>query len=486
MDKYTWPAVTEFVDREVELAALESWWVEADRTPMSVYGRRRCGKSWLLRRFAHAKPAVVLVATRTAPGAQLDEFSARLEPVLGVRPQLNNLADLFRVLFRAAQRQKFLVVIDEFPYLLPTTEAEIERELTAIASVWEQERDASKLKLMLCGSLIAQMQELLAERSPLHGRLRPLHLQPVPFAQSRLFMPRLTDPLECFERFSIAGGMPRYLSALGEPQPVADVVCERVLNPNGALFNEGRTILEELREPKVYFSVLQALAGGDKPSAEIVSALRSDAQKVSKYLSNLEQMRLVDRRLPAGALPTSRTGHWHLRDPFLRFWFRYVFPFQDDLETGLPPRTLWQTEVAPTLAGHVAVEFEEYARAWVRATQGVTSVSAWWGNALNRLRRQGARSSEEIDIVGTVRNRVTLVGEARWRTQPMDVDYLTEIEEYKIPALRQSAVKVAQSVSVVLISRAGFTNRLERLAASRGDVTLIDGPTVLLQQSTGD
>jgi AAA+ ATPase superfamily predicted ATPase len=479
MDNYTWAAAGEFVDRTTELSALESWWNASDRTPMSVYGRRRCGKSWLLRRFAHGKPAVVLVAMRTAPGAQLDDFSERLEPLLGARPRLNDLADLFRVLFRAAQRQKLLVVIDEFPYLLPTTEAEIERQLTAIAAVWEQERDSSKLKLILCGSLIAQMQDLLAERSPLHGRLQPLHLHPVPFAQARLFMPKVTEPLASFERFSITGGMPRYLSALGGPQPVAGAVCERVLDPNGALFNEGRTVLEELREPKVYFSVLQSLAGGDKQSAEIVSALRSDPQKASKYLAVLEQMRLVERRLPTGAPSTARTGHWHLRDPFLRFWFRYVFPFQDDLETGLAPRDLWDTEIAPTLADHVAPEFEEHSRAWVRATQGVTSVAAWWGNALDPLRRQGVRSSEEIDIVGSARHRVTHVGEARWRKEPMGLSYLSEIEEYKIPALRQSSLKVATSVRIVLVSRAGFTAQLQDIAQRRGDLTLVDGPTAL-------
>lgn len=479
MKTYQWPAIGEFVDREAELANLEAWWVEADRTPMSVYGRRRCGKSWLLRRFAHDKPAVVLVAMRTAPGAQLEDFSKRLEPLLGFRPQLNDLAGLFRVLFQAARHEKLLVVLDEFPYLLPRAVAEVERELTAIAAVWEEERDSSKLKLMLCGSLIAQMEELLSEGSPLHGRLRPLHLQPVPFEQARLFMPDLTDPHQAFERFSITGGMPRYLSALGSSRPIRDVVCERVLDPNGALFAEGRTLLEELREPKVYFSVLQALAHGDKDSGEIVGALRSDPQKVSKYLSVLEQMRLVVRRLPLGAPPSSRTSHWHLRDPFLRFWFRYVFPFQDDLETGLSPQTLWETEIEPTLADHVAKEFEEFTRSWVRSTQGVTSVDAWWGNSLNTLRRKGERSTEEIDIVGAARGRVTVVGEVRWRKRSMGAEYLTEIDEYKIPALRQSSVKVGNSIQIVLISRAGFTKRLKDLASGRNDVTLVDAATAL-------
>lgn len=486
MDVYNWPAVEEFVDREAELAVLESWWAEPDRTPLSLFGRRRCGKSWLLRRFAHGRRAVVLVAQRAAPGAQLDDFADRLEPLLGVRPALASLSELFAVLFRAARSEKLLVAIDEFPYLLPGTQAEVDRELTAIAATWEQERESSQLKLLLCGSFVAQMESLLAEHSPLHGRLRPMRLQPVPFREARLFLPELTDPVEAFERFAITGGMPRYLSALSAPGPVVDVVAPRVLDPNGAFFAEGRALLEELREPKVYFSVLRALADGDKESGEIVSALRSDAQKVSKYLAVLEDMRLVTRRLPAGAGLGARGGHWHLRDPFLRFWFRFVFPYADDLETGLPPATLWATEVEPALAGHVGAEFEDYLRSWIRATQGVSQVDPWWGNARNALRREGTRSTEEIDAVGIARGRVAVVAEARWRRSPMDLGYLNEIETYKLPALRQSTLKTARQVRIVLACLGGYSDGLHAAAATRDDLVLVDVPSALAgpQQST--
>jgi AAA+ ATPase superfamily predicted ATPase len=203
MTPYDWPQATEFHNRVSELAALDRWWTSPEKMPMSVYGRRRCGKSWLLRRFAHGKPAIVLVARRTTPGAQLDAFASKLEPVLGVRPAVDDLAELFRLLFRAANDRKLLVVIDEFPYLLPTGEAEIERELSAIQAVMEEERAASQLKLVLCGSLVAQMESLLAERGPLHGRLVPLQLHPLAFADARLFR-HAPIPLRVRERLRYA------------------------------------------------------------------------------------------------------------------------------------------------------------------------------------------------------------------------------------------------------------------------------------------
>ena len=481
MDKFPrfeWPASDEFLDRSGELAQLEAWWQAGERVPICLYGRRRCGKSWLFRKFADGKPAVVLVGRSTAPGVQLDDFAARLEPVLGVRPALAGLADLFRTLFRAARSRPLLAVIDELPYLLPANEPDIRRELTAIAAVMEEERDASQLRLILCGSLVGQMESLLAERSPLYGRLRPLQLHPVPFGEARLFLPGL-PAIEQFERFSIAGGMPLYLTALAERSELAEVVCKRMLDRRSSLWDEGRTIVEqEMREPKVYFGVLQALASGDKGIGEIASMLRSDAPRVSKYLSALVDMRLVERKLPVGAEPSSRTGHWHLRDPFLRFWFRFVFPFQDDLENGLPAAALYAREIAPVLHDHIAPQFEEFARGCARAHLDVTRVGSWWGLALHSLRRadagSAARSSEEIDIVGQARGRVTVVGEARWRNRAMDLGYLSDIEQYKLPALRQSGLKIAATPTIVLLSRGGYDDRLTAAAANRDDLVLVD------------
>lgn len=483
---FEWPSVSEFVNRSEELAKLDEWWESRERMPICLYGRRRSGKSWLFRKFAHGKPAVLLVARRTAPGAQLNDFAERLEPLFGVRPLLPDLPSLFRVLYRAAREERLLVVIDEFPYLLPTTEAETTRELTAIQSIIEEERENSHLKLVLCGSLVSQMEALLAERGPLHGRLIPLQLQPVAFPEARFFLPGL-NPVDQFERFSVAGGMPRYLSVLGGPGTLREAVCRQVLNRNAALWDEGRTVLEqELREPKVYFAILQTLADGDKGINEIVQALRSDAQRVSKYLKVLEDMRIVDRKLPVGAKASSRVGHWHLRDSFFRFWFRFVFPFQDDLESGLLGHDLYDSEIAPMLNDHLAPEFEEFARRWTRQNYGsrATKVGAWWGPSLNALRRSGERQTEEIDIVGLSRNRATVVGEVRWRNSAMDLGYLEEIERFKLPALRQSETKVAEKPLILLFSRGGYTKGLIDVARAREDLELVDVQAALSALST--
>jgi AAA+ ATPase superfamily predicted ATPase len=479
-EPYRWELTDLFIDRHDELSVLEQWWSSEERMPVNLFGRRRVGKSWLFRKFAHGKPAVLLVAHRLSAGAQLARFSEQLEPLLGVRPNLPDVASLIRVLFRAGRAAKLLAVIDEFPWLLPGTASGNEEVLSTIQAVFEEERDQSQLKLALCGSLVGQMEALQTERNPLYGRLRPLQLRPLPYAQARGFLAGI-DAISSFERYGIAGGMPRYLTDLAGAD-LRTVVCSRVLDRNGALWDEARTILDqELREPKVYFAILAELASGDKELGEITNRARLGAAQTSKYLAVLEDMHIVHRRLPVLAPPEARSGQWHLEDPFFRFWFRFVFPYQEDLESGLRAEDLFDGEVAPVLNEHIAPEFEAWCRSWARANLGdrARTVGAWWGPALDTLRRSKERTSEEIDIVGVGRGQVTVVGEAKWQNKPLDFSVLKDLREYKMPALRQAGFKLAAHVTTLLMARSGYTEEVRRAAAEDARLLLVNVPAAL-------
>jgi uncharacterized protein len=475
VEPYAWPLVGEFLDRAGELERLGVWWDGAERRPVALIGRRRVGKSWLFRRFAHGKPAVLLVAEQLPPGAQLSRFAESLEPALGVRPDLPDLATLFRVLYQAARSEKLLVVIDEFPWLLGSTASEVQRALSIVQAVMEEERDHSNLKLVLCGSQVGLMEALFGEKNPMHGRLIRAEVRPLAFADAAVFFPELA-PIEAFERYAIAGGMPLYLGRLAGGS-VRTAVCREILDRNGPLWNEGRSILDqELREPRVYFGILEQLAGGEKELNEIAQPMRMDGAVVAKYLSTLVELRLVERRLPLGAHLHARSGHWRLEDPFLRFWFRFVFPYQSDLESGLQPEDLYDGEVAPVLADHVAPVFEDWCRAWLRANRGgvAATVGAWWGNAANRFRREKERSSEEIDAVGMLRGRVTLVAECKWTNRPLGPAIVAELDTYKIPALEDTGLRVIEQPRIVLFSKAGYSTNLRTLAQEDDRIELVD------------
>ena len=472
--EFSWPLVDAFVNRTDEQSHLKSWWDEPTREPLALIGRRRVGKSWLFRKFAHGKPAVILVAEQLPAQSQLTRFADILEPLLGVRPDLPDVQTLLRVLFRMARQQKVLAIIDEFPWMLGSSAAEAHQILTSIQAVMEEERDTSQLKLILCGSQVAQMEALFSEKSPMHGRLRQLSVRPLGFADARLFLPDL-EPIAAFERFAIAGGMPMYLSKLASGS-LREAVCDVVLNRDAPLFNEGRSIVEqELREPRVYFAILEQLAGGGMPAGEIGERISLESKAVNKYLVSLGGLRLVSKHVPFGAEPNARSGRWRLDDEFLRFWFRFVFPYQSDLESGLVPSALFDAEIAEVIADHVAPSFEAWCLQWLRANAsgGATRFGNWWGNAANEFRRTKERSTEEIDAVGSQRNKVVVVAEAKWTSARLGPGIVDDIETYKIPALRQEHAVVARPL-IVLFSKSGYTPALHALADREAHITLVD------------
>lgn len=477
MDPFVFPAREAFLNRTRDLARMEDWWDGQDRNALAVFGRRRVGKSWLFRRFAHGKSAVVLVADKRATGAQLGRFAGRLEPLLGVRPDLPDLPALFEALYQLAEHEKRLVIIDEFPYLLPTKARAREAALTAVQAVME-ERDAAELKLILCGSHIAQMETLLAEGSPLRGRLTPLPINPLTFGEAQEFLPVGLAPSERIERYAVGGGMMMYLDEIGRgPGGLQERVCDRVLDSKAPLFNDPRDVLEEeLRQPGIYFSLLEELAGGERNTADLASALRTPSKGLSVYLKTLRDMQVIERIAPIDAGRDFRDYRYRIDDNFMRFWFHFVFPFQDDLRSGLPPQDLYAGEIEPALSEHVAPLFEKLCREWTRRTLGThaSRVGTWWGNATAANRRAGDRQSEEIDIVGTRRSRVTIIGECKWTVSRMNIKVLTDLETHKIPAMLEAGLKPAASPLIVLFAKTGFKDNLKAEAARRQDLRLVD------------
>lgn len=472
MTKYQFERIDRFRDRTEELTAIEAWFGRSDEPrAFLIHGRRRVGKSWLFRAFAHGREADIFVASTRALGGQLTSFAATLERD-GERPYLPDLESFFRLLYRRARDTTRLAIIDELPNLV-----KVDRDLPAsLLKIMEEEAGQSKLKLILTGSHVAMMEELLAERQPLHDRLQSLQLRPLDFWRARLVLG--DGPAERqLIAYGLAGGMPKYLAELaGADDPVARM-GELALSPFGRLFNEARTVLgQELDSPATHFSLLSALAAGPADYATIEKRSRVEHNKIGRYLVTLQNLHLVAPRFPVTDPDRKSYSRLYvLADGFLRFWFRYVFPFEADLESGLDPAAVIQTEIMPTLADHLSSTIEEIAREWVRRHRlgNATRVGSWWGPALDEYRRTGQRTNEEIDIVGLRGKRAVVVGEVRWRSDPMSVGVLGELDRFKLPALARAGVTIGRP-HIVLVSRSGFTPALTEAASKDSRITLVD------------
>ncbi|NJD28269.1 MAG: ATP-binding protein [Chloroflexi bacterium] len=468
---YVFEAIDRFRDRVAELDAIKGWFDRVgEPRALVLHGRRRVGKSWLFKAFAHGREADVLIGTTRALPDQLAGFAATLERD-GERPDLPDLETLFRTLYRRAHTEPRLAVIDELPNLL-----RVDRALpSTLLKIMEEESPNSRLKLILTGSHVGIMEELLAERQPLHDRLQPLRIRPLDFWRAQELLEGMT-PENQLVAFGLAGGMPKYLAVMaGSADPAASLAAT-TLDPLAGLFNEGRAVLaQELESPATYFSLLAALAAGPADYPTIAGRSHVEHNKIGRYLATLEGLDLVSSRYPVTDPDRrSRVGQYRLNDGFLRFWFRWVFPFEDDLAAGLNPAVVLDDEIRPRLADHLAPAIEDVARDWVRRNRigAATRVGAWWGPALNELRATNERTTEEIDIVGLRGKRAVVVGEVRWRSEPMSVAILGELERFKLPALRQAGIEVKEP-RVVLVSRSGFSDGLREAAIKEDRIQLV-------------
>lgn len=478
IEDYYFPSVDTFVNRAEELAQLERWWANdrPDRMPL-IYGRRRAGKSYLFRRFAHDKPALLLVCREESPSRQLDDLAAAFEPIFGAKPTIEDVPGLIRTCFRAAREGRLLVVIDEFGYLLPSKEKAERAVLTGIQQVVEEEIGNAHPHIILCGSQVRLAQRMLAEESPLHGRLTPLRVSPLAPKDAAEMLGDL-PAIELIDRYAIAGGMPFYLkqiSATDYPAGALDrAIAETILSPSSALFDEARSVLkQELRETAVYFSIVRAIAeGGENTTADIARRARlKGADQARPYLVQLETLEIVTRPRLFGSTGGEK---WALSDNFFRFWFRFCFPVIEDLQNELPPLTYAATVIGE-MTDFTSLVFEELCRGWARREYGSTAprISAWIGKA---SKKHPERSSEEVDIVGLGSRGTTvhLLGECKWTNALLAQDVLTKLLGPKVDALKEDGYRVGSSVPIVLASKNGFEDGVHDRARQDSRIRLIE------------
>lgn len=163
-----------------------------------------------------------------------------------------------------------------------------------------EERDAAELKLVLCGPHISQMTTLLAQDSPLRGRLTPLPINPLTVGEAQEFFMPSQDERVRIERYAVGGGMTMYLDAIARGSgTLRQRVCNSVLDNRGPLFNDPREVLEEdLLAPGMYFSLLEELSSGERNSADLATGLRARTKDLSPYLDTMRQMQLIERIAP--------------------------------------------------------------------------------------------------------------------------------------------------------------------------------------------
>lgn len=454
-----------FYDREQPLGVLHGASNSGVAELVVVSGRRRVGKSELIKQALVGKPHVYYVGARKSEPDLLAEFTEQVyaltqQTFLRQQP-FSSWDAAFSYLGDRAQSGRIIVAVDELPYM-----CEASPSLPSVIQRWWDARGRElPIVLILAGSYVGFMENLVKETGELFGRrTRQISLQPFDYYDAARFFPAYSS-VDKMRAYAILGGMPAYLARFDPGRPLADNIAEQILSPGQLLREEGRWVLvEELRTEATYHSIMGAIARGKTRRGEIAQHVGADnPSAIGPYLERLSAMRLIRRVLPVTEDPTTaaRRGLHVVEDNYLRFWFTYVDPNGSYLEDNQQALVL-DEKILPTLDQFTSAPvFEEAARQYLRRRRAVGAVpvhfdriGSWWSSVRG--------DALEIDIVATDGGAVRLIGECKWTNERVKIGDLNE--------LRRKAASAGFPVDVgcALFSRSGFDPNLSAAAQAEG------------------
>lgn len=453
-----------FYGREKELKKLNSMY-DSNKFEFAVfYGRRRVGKTTLIREFCKDKRAIYFVAREASGEVNLQNFS---NDVFGVtdRNKMGNIyfhdwEKAFEYIGNISKEERMILVIDEYPYLA--------ENLTSISSVIQAHIDMKfkdgKLFLILCGSSMSFMEnQVLGYKSPLYGRrTAQFRVKPFTYFQSLPFMEGYDDEDKAVF-YGITGGIPEYLSKINNRLSLKENIITLYLNDSGALYEEPTNLLkQELRELATYNGIIDSIAAGASRLSEIASKNSMESNKCAKYLSSLISLGIVKKEIPITE-KTSKKSIYLLKDQMFRFWYRFVFPNMSLIASGFGEE-VYNAKIESQLNSFMGLTFEEICKQYMY--QNIKSapfffgnIGRWWGNN-PKLKRQ-----EEIDLMAFEDDNV-IFGECKWTNSLVDIDVLNDI-------VTQSEIFHYKHIYFYIFAKRGFTDRCIKKAKDMGNVNII-------------
>jgi len=401
--------VLAFLNRREELTRLRRLFTRSGGALGVVYGRRRCGKSRLLREALHGRRFMYYVGDDREAALQRAALAVEIARVIPgfERVVYPEWAALF-ARFWAEAPPGAILAIDEFSALVAAA-----REVPSVLQKHIDSGAGRRMHIVLAGSSQSMMQGMVLDRSaPLYGRAHEiLKIGPLSCGWIRKAL-GLSDGVRAVEAYAVWGGVPRYWELAADYESLDAALRSLVLSPLGVLHDEpAGLLLDDMRDTTQAASMMSLIGRGCHRLSEIAARLQKPATSLSRPLQRLVELDLVRRDVPFGVSPRdSKRTLYDIADPFLRFWFRFIEPNRSLLEARQLAAVA--TDIKRRLPLHVAAIWEELARAsvaWLRCHgRRWKPASRWWGTGRDR-------TPLEIDVVAESEDgEALLLGEVKW------------------------------------------------------------------------
>lgn len=439
----------EFIDRDREQQILIKA-LRSDKPKFIVlYGRRRLGKSTLIRKVLTDKD-VYYEASLSEAAIQIRMLSTTIATVYEGfdGPTYPNWEEVIMAFNRRCEDNATLV-LDEFPYLVYKN-ASLPSTLQRILDRRVVGGNGLRCNIVICGSSQRMMQSLLQGSEPLYGRadeefcLMPIRLPHWGKATG-------LEAKSLIEEYSVWGGVPQYWNQRETYTSLREAIDGLVFNEHGLLYNEpSRLFMDDTTDISSYSSIMTAIGNGRHRYSDIASIIGKSTADLFKPIKNLTEMAFLRKDVPFGeSEKKTKKTIYQIDDPFMAFYYKFVEPYKSTIAMG-------RTNIANN---HLAKEFNDHVGSiWERLCQIAVSgnelfghtwniASRWWGKVpvYEDGKKTPIRYEDlEFDVVAEDMNdkNTILVGECKWTSADYADRLLEKLKKKTIMAPFSAGKKV--------------------------------------------
>ena len=443
---YFYMEFKQFIDRKSEVARLKKALDREDAQFIAIYGRRRIGKSTLIKQVMRlADNDIYFLSDTTAEVNQRMLFAKTV--ALKIEDFDKVVYPDWETLLRALNRQipeRAVVCLDEFPYLVDSCHS-----LPSVIQKLLNEK-VLRFDLIICGSSQRSMYGLLLDKkSPIYGMAdEVIKLEPITAGHAIEALG--VDAPRAVEEYSVWGGIPRYWELRRDYPNLKSAIKNLILDTQGMLNDEPQRLLkDDMRDTVQAITLLSIIGNGANRISEIGLRAGKDAGNITEPLAKLRDLCFVEREVPFGESPEkSKKGLYHIKDSLLGFLYRFVIPYQSVLELGRYDMVMDMIE--EQFSQYIGLCWEKLCRDYVSGNTvgGITykAASRWWGKIFPGGSKEG--EMRELDVVAeSFDKKHLLIGECKW-TKEEDAERLGKKLQESIPYL--PFIKRGQKVHLVL------------------------------------
>lgn len=456
-----------FLARKTELADLNKLYEKSGFQLIIIYGRRKVGKTFLIKEFCKDKPTIFFVPEEHNETLALNSFSKLIYKHFNVKENesiIDSWEAAFNTIVNKSNNNKLVIVLDEFPY--------ISKENPSLPSIIQKIIDhnlrSSQIFLIISGSSSSLIEtQILSSKSPLYGmRSAQFKIESFDFYDSSLFFPSRSF-YEKILYYSTLGGIPQYLIQFSSIKDYEHNMIENVLKRTSYLYDEPENFLRnQLSNPQLAGYILSLLSKGSFNIDTLKKDKIRNTLEFDNIVNKLLELSIISKKNSIGRSITKPKSFYKLNDNFFRFWYRFIYKNKSLIEMGMI-NYIYQNKITLDLNSHIGYVFEDICIQFLKKMNfqyklpfTFENIGSWLG--FNPIKKKQA----QIDIVA-VNDENVLIGECKWNSEPINLDILNGLID-KGELLKYS------SKYYCLFSKSGFTKEVVNKSKDHSNILLFD------------